>query len=249
MLWAYRRLRLLADTNRRRYEQAVAQVDRVLDKLAEEHCAEQLDKLDDLRRELRLLVKGTPLTEAITPADKEPILTHRPGFSQRQYDAETALLKNVYKKLAMMCHPDRPGGDREAWDEVEAAYAMRDINRLNAIYLTLVQGRNLYWQQSDGAYHVSSEAERYNVEIERMKQTQPWKIARLYLSGAVNTAVDTLRLYLADQIAALLNEINYVILKGIENGEERKGNQELEGTGQESGQGRESQQEGQGREG
>ena len=157
MLAAYNKMRDATDRQRNYYRRVVKQVDSIVGRLAEEHCQKELDKIEELQRELRLITKGTPLTEALTPEDKEPILTSKPGFSQRQYDAHTEVLKRAYRKLAMRCHPDREDGDRSLWDEVETAYGMRDINRLNAIYLSIVQGRNLYWQQSEGVYHVSSE--------------------------------------------------------------------------------------------
>jgi len=97
---------------------------------------------------------------------------------------------------------------------------MRDLNRLNAIYLSIVQGRNLYWQQSEGVYHVSSEYHRYGVEFELLQQTAGWRATRIYLAGQVNSAVEIVHTYLMDKIAALINEINYVINKGQPNGKE-----------------------------
>lgn len=218
MLASYRKLRLAADIQRKSYERTVKQVDTILDKIAGEYCETELDVLDEHRRTLRLITKGTPVTEALAPQDKDPLLRSDPHFNQRQYDAHTQLLKVIYRKLTLRLHPDR-GGDRVTWDEVEVAYNMRDVDRLNAIWFSIAEGRNLYWQQSSGVYHVSSEYQRYQVVLEKLKQTPGWQAARLYLAGQVNTAVDIVRLYLADQIAALQNEINYVI-KGNENGKE-----------------------------
>jgi|SRR6478736_242280 len=237
MLAAYRKLRMASDVQRLRYQKTVDQTNRIVDRLATEFCEVELNEIERLRRELRLLVKGTPLIEELTPADKEPLLRSDPGFSQTQYDAHTAVLKRVYRKLAQKLHPDK-GGDRTVWDEVEVAFGMRDLNRLNAIWFSIIEGRNLYWQQSDGVYHVSSEYHRYGVELELLKQTPGWRAARLHIAGSVNTAVDIVRLFLADKIAALLNEINYVITKEIQNGEERRQEGENQGLGlvEESGQ-------------
>lgn len=220
MLAAYRKVRAATEKQREYYNRVIKQVNHIVGKLAEEFCARELEHIEDLQRELRLITKGTPLTEALTPADKEPVMTSTPGFSQRQYDAHTELLKRAYRKLAMLCHPDREGGDQSVFHEVETAYAMRDLNRLNAIYLSIVQGRNLYWQQSEGVYHVSSEFERYRVELELMQQTAGWRATRLYLAGQVNSAAEIVRVYLTDKIAALHNEINYVITKGQNHGKE-----------------------------
>jgi hypothetical protein len=221
MLAAYNKLRVAADKKREYYNRVIKQVDLIVGRLAEAYCERELEIIEDLQRELRLITKGTPLTEALTPADREPILTSTPGFSQRQYDAHTEVLKRAYRKLAMLCHPDRDGGDQSVFQEVEVAYAMRDINRLNAIYLSIVQGRNLYWQQSEGVYHVSSEYERYRVELELMQQTAGWRATRLYLAGQVNSAAEIVRIYLTDKIAALHCEINYIINQGNEHGKER----------------------------
>ena len=220
MIAAYNKLRSAAEKQRAYYNKVINQVNFVVGKLAEDFCEKELDHIDELRRELRLITKGTPLTEALTPEDKEPLLTSNPGFSQRQYDAHTEVLKKAYRKLAMLCHPDREGGDQSVFQEVETAYAMRDLNRLNAIYLSIMQGRNLYWQQSEGVYHVSSEYHRYGVELELLQQTAGWRATRLYLAGQVNSAVGIVQVYLRDKIAALINEINYVINKGQQNGKE-----------------------------
>lgn len=227
LIAAYNKLRAEAEKQRLYYTRVVQQVDTIVGRLSEEHCIELLDKIELLQRELRLITKGTPITEALTPEDRQPILTSQPGFSQRQYDAQTQVLKRVYRRLAMLCHPDREGGDQQVFNEVETAYAMRDINRLNAIYLSIVQGRNLYWQQSDGLYHVSSEYHRYGVELEMLQQTAGWTAARLYMSGQVNNAVTVVHTYLVGKIAALLNEINYVNTKGQEHGQERAEGREI----------------------
>ena len=220
MLAAYHKLRAASEKQRKYYERVIKQVDHIVGRLAEDHCETELERIEGLQRELRLITKGTPLTEALTSSDKEPILTSKPGFSQRQYDAHTELLKKAYRKAAMLCHPDREGGDHSVFQEVEVAYKMRDLNRLNAIYLSIIQGRNLYWQQSEGLYHVSSEYHRYGVELELLQQTAGWRAVRLYLAGQVNSAAEIVRVYLTDKVASLINEINYVITKGHPNGKE-----------------------------
>lgn len=236
MIAAYHKIRTAADKRRVGHVRLHKQVDQIIGRLAEEHCVRELDLIEELQRELRLITKGTPVTEALTPDDKEPIMTSQPGFSQRQYDALTQVIKRVYRKLAMLCHPDR-GGDIVVFQEVEVAYGMRDINRLNAIYLSIVEGRNLYWQQSSGVYHVSTELQRYGVEEELLKQTAGWRATRLYLAGQVNNAADIVKIYLTDKAASLLSEINFVINKGKHHGKEGTRDQELEESGQEGGQG------------
>lgn len=257
MLAAYRKVRFAADREREYHDRVVNQADLIVGKISEQHCEPLLDRIEDLRRQLRLITKGTPLTESLNEDDKEPLLTTTPGFNQRQYDAHTMLLKSLYRKLAMLCHPDR-GHDGTVFKEVETAYKQRDLYRMNTIYQTIVNGRNLYWQQSEGVYHLSSEYERYRVHIVMLKQTDSWKAVTAYLSGQVNKAAEIVHQYLMGKIAALINEINYVQIKGNEHhGEEGKRNQELQGPGQEGEQGREggqevqrceSQVEGQGRE-
>lgn len=232
MIAAYHKLRAASDIQRLRYTRTIDQVNSLLNRVSEEHCEAELNEIERLQRELRLITKGTPVTEALMPEDKEPVLLSDPNHNQRQYDAETQLLKVTYRKLAQRLHPDK-GGDIDTWSEVDVAYKMRDINRLNAIWFSITEGRNLYWQQSSGVYHVSSEYQRYDVELEMLKQTPGWRATRLYLAGQVNTAVDLVRLYLLDKIAALMNEINYVITKDTQNGKEGKRDQDLQGIEQE----------------
>jgi hypothetical protein len=236
MIAAYRKVRAASDLRRVKHVRLHKQVDTIIGRLAEAHCDRELRIIEALQLELRLITKGTPVTEALTPDDKEPIMTSHPGFSQRQYDALTQVIKRVYRKLAMLCHPDR-GGDIVVFQEVETAYGMRDINRLNAIYLSIVEGRNLYWQQSSGVYHVSTELQRYGVEEELLKQTAGWRATRLYLAGQVNSAADIVKIYLTDKAVSLLSEINYVVNKGKHHGKEGTRDQELEESGQEGGQG------------
>jgi hypothetical protein len=232
MLAAYRKVTGLARIARRHHDQLLQQIETILNRVADEYCTLELEELERLKRELRLITKGTPLTEALTPEDKDPLLRHDPNFSQAQYDAETVLLKGIYRKLAMLAHPDR-GGDRTAWDEVEVAYNMRDVPRLNAIWFSIVEGRNLYWQQSSGVYHSSNELQRYRVNIEKLKQTEGWRAARLYMANEVNSAVDVVRLHLADRIAALMNEINYTHAKRKHHGKEgRQEGQEIGESGE-----------------
>lgn len=219
-LAAYRKLRLAADIKRQAYQRMMAQVRQILSKLAAEYCETELDIIEDLQRQVRLLAKGTPLTEALTPEDKDPLLRSDPTFSQQQHDARTVLLKNAYRKCCQLCHPDK-GGDHEVFHEVQAALEMRDLERLIAIYLSIVEGRNLYWQQDEGVYHVGTEYQRYHVKLELMKNEPGWQAARLFIAGAVNNAVNLVRQDLADQIAALYNEIHYLNTKGKQNGEER----------------------------
>jgi hypothetical protein len=232
MIAAYRKIRAAADKQREHYNRVVAQVDHIVNKLADEYCVDECARIDELQRQLRLITKGVPLTESLADEDRNPLLSTKPGFSQRQYDAHTQVLKNAYRKLAMLCHPDRASGDKAVWHEVEVAYKMRDIQRLTAVYLSIVQGRNLYWQHDEGVYHVSSEYERYRVELELMKQTEGWRATRWFLAGQVNTAVECVRVFMHERIAALLNEINYINSKGAYHGHEGKVGQEVEQVGE-----------------
>jgi hypothetical protein len=220
-LAAYRKIRAAADMQRAYYERAIKQVQTIVGKLQETYCEAELDEIEDCQRRIRLLTKGTPLTESLAPEDKEPVLFSDPNHNQRQYDAHTVLLRKAWRNLAPLCHPDK-GGDKEVFQEAQTAYKMRDLERLVAIYLSIAQGRNLYWQQADGLYHVSSEYERYGVKIEMYRQLPAWRAARLYLAGQVNSAVNIVRLDLAERIYALNNEIHYLtFVKGNQNGEER----------------------------
>ncbi len=208
-----------AEKERIKHKKLAAQVDTIVSKLAEP-LENELALIEDLQRQLRLHTKGVPLTESLTPDDREPLLTTAANFNQAQHDALSVILKRIYKKLAQLVHPDK-GGSVEAFQEIEIAYKMRDINRLNAIYFTVLQGRDLYWQQNAGLYHVSSEMERYKVEIQMLQQTPAFKASSLYLQGQVNKAQELVRSYLQAKARALQMEINHVIqqnTKGNQNG-------------------------------
>lgn len=240
MIAAYRLIRARAEQARVKHVRLMKQIDHSLTKSVEPH-EDLIAEMDRLKRELRLLTRGTPLTEALSPTEPQHIFKSDPLFNQRQHDAKTVLLVRAYRQLAMLCHPDRVGGDKQLFEEVKTAYNMRDLNRLTTIYLSIVEGRNLYWQQGEGAYHYAVEAERYQVRMEMLRSQPEFIITRHYQSGQYSMAISFARDYLKGEIVALLNEINYL---GKQNGKIREsndqevleiGNQESESEGSRSG--------------
>lgn len=213
-LWLYGLLKVGADKEKVRLRRLMDQVNSALSAQAKT-LPDLENEVNRLKREIRLITKGTPVTEPLDPASMQPILKSDPNFNQQQYDAESVLLKQAYRLVAMLAHPDK-GGTQELFDEVRTAYLNRDLPTLTHLYLTLSKGRNLYWQQSDeGVEHMSNELERPRVITEKVKASPVYVIARLHIAGKAELAKELMEKYLKAEILSLLNELNYL---GAQNG-------------------------------
>lgn len=207
-------------------------IDRVLEIYSEYHeklCSERRR----LKLEIRLVTKGTPVTEPMSEIPET--VQNYETLSESQRIAFTELLKKAYKKAASLCHPDK-GGDKDAFAELAEAYRHRDLVRVTAIYITLSRGRNLYWQASEeGIEWASTELNRPVVQQEKLKSTILYEIVRNHVSGRMLKANSLMSDYLVGEIRTLLTELDYL---RTQNGNQAKRSEEgeIEQIGHEEGQ-------------
>lgn len=216
-LWAYNKLTKGAAQQRQAFTKLMTSVSETLEFYAQDY-PELVDELNRLRLDIRLVSKGVPITVPLDSASSHPVLTHEQGFSEQQYNAFTLLLRSAYKKVAMLCHPDRPGGSSELFKELTEAFETRDLTKITLMYTELSAGRNLYWQQSEQAVdHASTELARPQEQLKQLKSAPAFAIARYHVVGAFAQATKAMERQLKNEIVALLNELQYLTRNQNEN--------------------------------
>lgn len=208
-LFVYNYLYNASKKEKEKTDKLIAYLDSVLSYYSTHHeklCEERLR----LRLEIRLITKGTPVTEPMTDlADSESIAAYN-QMTESQRIAFTELLKKSYKAVAMLCHPDR-GGDPEVFKELEEAYRDRDLTRINSMWISLTRGRNLYWQSSEeGIEWASTELNRPMVTQEKLKSTPLYDIVRQHACGKIFKANALMHDYLKMEIFKLMKELDFL---------------------------------------
>ncbi len=216
-LWAYTKLMGGAAQQRQAFTKLMATVTETLDMYAQDY-PELIDELNRLRLDIRLVTKGVPVTAPLDSASAHPVLTHSPEYNEQQYNAFTHLLRSAYKKVAMLCHPDRPGGSAELFKELTEALETRDLSKITLMYTELSAGRNLYWQQSEQAVdHASTELARPQAQLKQLRSSPAFAIARYHVVGAFAQATRAMERHLKSEIVELLNELQYLTRNQNEN--------------------------------
>ena len=211
-LYLYNLLSDGAKSEAARYKAVVRRLQQALDIYADKNT-DLADALTKLKLELRLVTKGTPVTEPLDAVSAQPVLKHHPQFNQQQYDAHRLLLKQAYRKLCSLCHPDKNSSASATalFQEIRDAYESENLPRLHQIYIDLVNGRNVWWQSSVvGLEHASTEYSRPEAQLQMLKQSPIFPILMFHAVGAVNSANELMRLYLASEIQAIQNELHYI---------------------------------------
>lgn len=220
-LYVYHRLYTEALKEGEKFKQLTQYMDRVLEIYSEQHedlCVERLR----LKLEIRLITKGTPVTEPMTVVPETVENFER--LTESQKIAFTELLKKAYRAAASLCHPDK-GGDKDAFAELEEAYRHRDLIRVTAIYISLSRGRNLYWQASDdGIEWASTELNRPVVKQEMLKSTPLYEIVKNHVHSRVLRANALMREYIVSEIRTLQAELHHL---RTQNGNQENSGQEI----------------------
>jgi hypothetical protein len=194
-----------------------------------------IDKKTELQLEIRLLTRGTPVTEPMSVADCNAIgLDAAQGLSEQQKVAIGEILKKAYRKCAMICHPDR-GGDLEDFQELKEAYAAYDLQRITELYLLLSKKRNLFWQSTDeGVEFASTQLNRTQVQMAGMRASPQYRVVQYHIAGWPDRAQDSMRSILLSQIQTLMNELNYLRNNHGQGTKERNESIQIEGHQEES---------------
>ncbi len=170
------------------------------------------DAIVEVKREIRLITTGSPATESMDPPSAgSPLSLLDDGVKHQLDDAQMQLLKRAYRKLAAICHPDKPGGSVEEFQAVQKAYENQDLDELIYLYVTHFKFRNLYWRQSfDGLDFVFTEVNRPRTQMAMMQNSPLMRAAGLHICGRTDAANDYVRRILLDKLAALTNELNHL---------------------------------------
>lgn len=178
-----------------------------------------------LRREIRLATKGTPQTiaeDAITSAG------YVSSGTEQLFNAQSHLVKNAYRMVAPLVHPDR-GGDVEMFQLVNSAYRLRDLTFLQETYIMLVKD-NVFWRCSDEAeYYMKQEIERPKVSLGMFQNKPEFEIVRLHQSGKREEAKAYASRLAQTLIYMLQTELNHLLNPNAmehNNGNDKESNEE-----------------------
>jgi len=173
--------------------------------------ADLVDRRTELQLQIRLLTRGTPVTEPMTVADVNKIGLENDAFaglSEQQRIAHYEVVQRAYRKCVTLCHPDH-GGSKEDFDELQSAYKARDIQRITDLYILLSKQRNLYWQASaDGVDYASTQLGRVNLQVMGLRNTPAFRVMQMHIFGRFAEASMLMRKVLADQCMSLEMELH-----------------------------------------
>lgn len=145
---------------------------------AKPQCQLVMDRIKDLRNQIRIHTKGTPTGYSLD-AERATLAIARNSGAQND-NARKVLLKSVFKKLAQILHPDKPTGDIEMFDMVRDAYAQGDLTFLQEMYIDLQQKYDVYYKQTKGLKYIKVELERPKVALARLKNSPLYRIAQMH---------------------------------------------------------------------
>jgi hypothetical protein len=169
----------------------------------------------NLRREIRMQTRGTPATIAM---DSITTAGYIPNGTEQLYNAEGNLLKQAYRALAPLVHPDR-GGSNTLFQEVQTAYRLRDYTFLQELFLRLTKD-SLFWRSSsDSVLYCEQEQERPTVSISMLQKTYEFQIVRQHVLGKQKHALKLAQERLAALIVELQRELSYMMNPDSVNGE------------------------------
>lgn len=169
----YHRRKALAARNitNRRMQDAADQADRFVST----YCEKEQQRLKDVRRRIRLVSKGVPLTEVL----EETELDDTPELS----DAQAVILKKAYRLAASLLHPDRKHGSEEEFQALRAAYVAKDLQAVQEFVLHLekpLEEQVQYWQDEETRVHISWQKFRqtaaYQIAHALQLKTQPHEV-------------------------------------------------------------------------
>lgn len=216
------KLKAKMEKARKRYYKLYAQVLKIasmyLDDLPE---AETIIRL---RREIRLATKGTPVTIAQNSITSAGYVS---AGTEQLYNAQSHMVKNAYRMLVPLVHPDL-GGDNETFQLVLAAYRLKDLTFLQETYLSLT--KDLFWWSSEEAInYMKQEIERPSVSLRIMQTTDVFKIAQAHIRKDKGSAKSKATSFAQRLVGQLNNELMYLITRHITPEENQNGTEEESG--------------------
>lgn len=128
--------------------------------------------------------------------------------------------KKLYRKIAMLTHPDRTKSKRrrEMFKEAKEAYRALDLARLMAMYEELTSGSSdldknevstLLSKLMDRFNNLLVQAKELRIQWKALRDSDDYMLAMLYASAPGITS-DNFRLYMLQQIEALRMKYNFM---------------------------------------
>lgn len=211
--------------NRARLERVIDQVNNVTDRLIN-FCPDVADEIKRLRLEIRLELRGTPVTEPLSSSDLR--MNDDQDLTEAQYTAKSLLLKQAYKAVAQIVHPDKDTGDAELFRQANDAYKHRDLDELIYIYVNAVHVRNLYWRNSvDGHEYIATAQAKAQVRMTMLQQSRSFAIVKHYQAGRVQLAKQMMQAYLEERVIELMNELNHVRKQNVQKRQSQQKGREI----------------------
>ena len=168
-----------------------------------------------LRREIRLATRGTPATIAQDAITSAGYIT---TGTEQLYNAQAHLVKNAYRMVAPLVHPDR-GGDSELFQLVVAAYRLGDLTFLQETYLMLVKNTGAgkwAWRCHQGREYMKQELQRPQVSLQRLRNDPTFQIAMLHQQGK---PAEVIRAYAEKHAQTLIfilqSELNHLTISHL----------------------------------
>ena len=165
------------------------------------------DLVKTVRRDIRMQTRGTPATIA---QDSITVAGFIPNGTEQLYNAQAHLLKNAYRMLAPLVHPDRKGGSDELFQQVVTAYRLKDFTFLQELYIMLTKD-SLFWRSSqDAIAYCEQETERPSMSIQMLQQTAEFKIVRAHVQGNTKMAQSYAKRRLTALVVELQRELQHM---------------------------------------
>ena len=160
-----------------------------------------------VRRDIRMATRGTPATIA---QDSITTAGFIPNGTEQLYNAQAHLLKNAYRMLAPLVHPDRKGGSSELFQQVVTAYRLKDFTFLQELYIMLTKD-SLFWRSSEDAVaYCKQEIERPSMSIQMLQQTFEFQIVRQHVLGCTEQAKKLAKQRLTALVVELQRELQHM---------------------------------------
>lgn len=208
----YRRVFATVRAHRERYYALHRQVLSIANSYFEQDS--RYDFVVQLRRDIRLATKGTPVTHEQDTITEAAYVSYG---TEQLYNAETHLVTAMYKKVRSLVHPDL-GGDVELFQLVNTAYRLRDLTFLQETYWLLTKGADLDWQATSGLEWARQEVQRPNVSLTMLKTTPEFAIAQAHMVGRVDEAKALAGLRMSELVVELTAELNHLTNPRSSNG-------------------------------
>ncbi len=185
----------------RLYDSAIVLAGRYMEDLPERELILQL------RRDIRIATRGAPDTigqDSVTSAGWVSMRT------EMMYNAMSHMIKDAWRKLAPLVHPDR-GGSNELFQMALSAYRLKDLTYLQDLYIQLAQD-NVFWRCSgEASKYIETELQRPKVSLLRLQNKPEFQIVMLDRQGKPDVAREFASVIAKRLIIVLQAELHYIV--------------------------------------